>query len=320
MQDHRDHDSAHTVHTPVLLHEVVQALAPTRDSIVFDGTLGGGGHAQALGDCLGPESVYIGIDADEEALDRTCSTLTMPGKLLCVHDAHRHIGDILRREGYKKVDRILLDLGYSSDQLERGDRGFSFLRDEPLTMTFKATPSESDITAEVIVNEWDESTIADILYGYGEEKKSRRIARAIVAARSESPIKTSHELAELVLRTIGKTGKTHPATRTFQALRIAVNDELASLRETLEQVPQVLAEDGRIAVISFHSLEDRIVKHCMRDWSGRGIGTVIKPFPTVPTDEEQHDNPRARSAKLRTFHYSTPHEDSIQQSDTHPAS
>lgn len=298
--------SSHTAHIPVLLHETIEALSPAPDAVIFDGTLGGGGHAQALAAHLGPESVYIGVDQDADALKRTSDALVMPGKLICVNDTHRHLADIVAREGFDGVDCILLDLGYSSDQIEQSGRGFSFLRDEPLTMTYRTTPGETDFTAATIVNEWDESTLADILYGYGEERKSRRIARAIVEAREREPLTTTGELAELVEKTIGRTGKIHPATRTFQALRIAVNDELESLRDTLAQVPHALTPGGRLAVISFHSLEDRIVKHTMKDWQKSDLGRVIEPFPTVPGEEEQHTNPRARSAKLRTFHKTTP--------------
>jgi len=196
----------------------------------------------------------------------------------------------------------LLDLGLSSDQLDgASERGFSFRQDEPLRMTFSQNPVEGAPTAWHTVNEWSEESLADILYGFGEERRSRKIARAIVLAREEKKIETSKELAEIVASAVRGRKGIHPATKTFQAIRMAVNDELGALTEALNKSKELLENNGRIAVITFHSLEDRIVKRAFKAWEKEGVGFQVTKKPIAPTKEECTTNRRARSAKLRCF-------------------
>lgn len=214
-----------------------------------------------------------------------------------------------------QVDAILYDLGLSSYELEESGRGFSFRKDEPLLMTFTNSASSADsegttdtagagFTAEEIINEWDEENIKTIIESYGEDKFAYRIAKAIVKARAEEPIKTTSKLAEIIKMAVpsfARFGKTHPATKTFQALRIAVNDELSALSETLPQAIEKLNQEGRLVVISYHSLEDRIVKNIFKKFEEDGLGKILTKRPIVPTESEIEENPRSRSAKLRVF-------------------
>jgi 16S rRNA (cytosine1402-N4)-methyltransferase len=200
------------------------------------------------------------------------------------------------------VDRILLDLGLSSFQLDDGGRGFTFRKDEPLLMTMKKNPDENDLTAMDIVNTWEEKTIADIIYGFGEEKYSRKIAKAIVESREQKKIKTTFDLVEIIEKSVGhlyKKSKIHPATKTFQALRIATNAELTNLEMFIKKSFERLSRGGRIAIITFHSLEDRIVKRSFVELKQKGYAELITKKPIVPTVEETKSNPRARSSKLR---------------------
>ena len=225
-------------------------------------------------------------------------------RLTLIHGNMRHLATHLARVGCARVDRILLDLGLSSDQLsavEGEGRGFSFTRDEPLVMTLTYPLDAETLTAEEVVNTWSEESLADILYGFGGERAARRVARAMVDTRSRERIKTTGQLAEIVARVVPRRGPTHPATRTFQALRIAVNDELGALTETLAAGIDLLHPDGRMVVITFHSLEDGIVKRTFATWKRAGRGTVLTPHPIVPSMRECTENRRARSAKLRGF-------------------
>ncbi len=293
-----------TAHIPVLLHEVIDVLALRPGDVVVDGTAGGGGHAQAILTELGPKGVYLGIDLDARALARTHERLGDDPRVTLVEGNFRDIERLMAAHGLTHADRILLDLGLSSDQLvasEDTGRGFSFTRDEPLLMTLADTPDEEVLTARDVVNTWSEESLADIIYGFGGETRARRIAQAIVEARAAGEITTSGQLAEIVERAVGRRGAAHPATRTFQAIRIAVNDELGALADALTGADRVLAPGGRIAVISFHSLEDRTVKRTFRSWVEAGRGTLVTKRPVVPTDDELAHNRRARSAKLRCF-------------------
>jgi len=204
--------------------------------------------------------------------------------------------------GIANVDRILLDLGISSFQLEVAGRGFSFLKDEPLLMTMKKNPTDEDLTAREIVNTWDEENIADIIYGFGEEKYSRKIAKAIIVARKEKEIETTFDLVKIIDDAVGKyyrRMKIHPSTRTFQALRIATNSELTNLQEVIKKGFDRLSKNGRMAIITFHSLEDRIVKRAFVELKENGLANIITKKPIIPNDEELRINPRSRSAKLR---------------------
>jgi 16S rRNA (cytosine1402-N4)-methyltransferase len=226
----------------------------------------------------------------------------MPCTLITSNNFNDKISEILDDKGIDEGDGVLLDLGMSSYQLDRSGRGFSFLRDEPLQMTMCNKISDNELNAYKIVNHFNEEQLATIIYGYGEETYSRRIAKAIVEAREMSEIKTTGQLAEIIKKAVPfryKTGKTHPATKTFQALRISVNDEIERLEKTLEKSYSRLKIGGRISVISFHSLEDRIVKRFAKDKSQQGLVKIITKKPIVPTQEEIKENPRSRSAKLR---------------------
>jgi 16S rRNA (cytosine1402-N4)-methyltransferase len=296
---------SHTAHIPIMTAEVVQLLAPTHGDIIFDGTVGGGGHMQQMLPHIGETGRYIACDADESALERLQQRIH-DTRIAYVHGNFRNVDMILQDLHLPYVQSMLLDLGISSDQLtgvagEGSGRGFSFSHDEPLTMTLAANPHTDTLMAHDIVNTWSEETLADVIYGFGEERRARAIARAIVAAREEGEIASTGSLAAIIARRIPRTGKTHPATKTFQALRIAVNDELGALAETLSKAHDALAQEGKIAIITFHSLEDRVVKRTFKQWEAEGRGTVLTKKPIAPSRYEVTANPRARSAKLRCF-------------------
>lgn len=289
-------------HISVLLNESIQGLEVKDGDIIFDGTFGGGGHTRAML-AGGKDIKIIATDLDLDAISRGQELVNeYNGRLILENDNFGNISKILESHNLVGVDKILLDLGWSSDQLEYGGRGLSFLKDEPLLMTLKNVTVESDVTAEDIVNHWAEDSIADILFGFGDEKHSRRIAKAIIDARKIKPIKTTSELVEVISKAVPPSyrfGKIHPATRTFQALRIAVNRELEILEEVLESGWNVLNKGGRIAVISFHSLEDRIVKQFFKKCAAEEGAKILTKRPIVATKEEISMNPRSRCAKLR---------------------
>ncbi len=298
-------------HRPVLYHEVIEALNPRSGGRYVDGTLGAGGHAFGVLEASSPDGQLLGLDVDPQALEIARRRLAPFGQRAIIRrgsyaDLQAHLRAVGWLDG---VDGILLDLGVSSMQLDTAERGFSFRRDAPLDMRFD--PSQP-LTAADLVNSLPEEELADILWRYGEEKRARRVARAIVRNR---PITTTAELAEIVASATssGKRG-VHPATRTFQALRIAVNRELQNLEAALPQALDALKPHGRLVVIAFHSLEDRIVKHFMRSAAGyctcppeqplcecerKAVVRLIKPFPLMPGEEEIARNPRARSARMR---------------------
>lgn len=288
-------------HTSVLLHESVDGLALRPGDTVFEGTVGLGGHSRALCEKIGESGFFIGTDADSESLAIAEERLRdTPCKKIFVCDNFRNIDVVLEKANVEKVNAIFLDIGLSSRQLDVTPRGFSFMREEPLLMTFNSFGS--GLTAHEIVNEWAEDSLADIIYGYGEERFAKRIAHAIVFARALKPIETSKALAEIIKESVpvkARFGKIHPATKTFQAIRIAVNDELGALREGLAKGFARLAPKGRMAVISFHSLEDRIVKEFFRERAKEDTATIVTKRPIVASVEEIKENPRARSAKLR---------------------
>lgn len=292
-------------HRPVLLHEAIQGLEIRPDDVVVDATLGGGGHARVIAGLLGKEGTLVGIDMDQDAIERTRTALKdfSKPKIHLVHGNFRDLENILGKCGIPTITKALFDLGWSGYQLAAG-RGFSFSADEPLLMTYADTPGADALTARKIVNEWEEESIADIIFGWGEERYSRRIARSIVERRAKKPFETSRELAELIKEAVPpkyRHGPIHPATRTFQALRIAVNDELGALKKGLTAAWNHLSAGGRIAVVTFHSIEDRQVKRLfVRSEKGReGRRTARKPI--VPGGLELKENPRARSAKLRVI-------------------
>ncbi len=288
-------------HITVLKEEAVALLALRRDSVVVDATYGAGGHAREICSQLGPTGTYVGIDADQTAFADSFLHAQHDGPQfhLC-NDNFANISEIARSLHIRNVDAILADLGWRTDQFTDGGKGFSFGADEPLAMTY-GDPAAYLFTADDIVNGWAEEDIANVIYAYGEERYARRIAKAIVAARRESPIKTALELATLVAEAVpgGRHSKINPATKTFQALRIAVNDELKVLETFISDAAKLLAVDGVLAIITFHSLEDRQVKLAFRELAKTGEYELLTKKPIVPSLSELKENPRARSAKLR---------------------
>ena len=288
-------------HVPVMSAEVVAALAPGRGGVFVDCTLGLGGHAAAV--LTAGATHVIGIDRDAEALAVARERLARwAGQVEFVHADFRGLGDLLDARGVSRVDGILADLGVSSLQFDGDGRGFSFQRDERLDMRMDRSsgPTAADLIAEL-----PEGELADLIYRYGEERYSRRIARAVACARREGPIATTGQLAALVRRAIPRKGYSpiHPATRTFQALRIAVNRELDGLDRFVGEACGRLAPLGRLVVIAFHSLEDRVVKHTLRELAADGSRSLrlLARKAVRPTESEVESNPRARSARLRAI-------------------
>lgn len=284
-----------SIHTSVLPAEVMSFLAVEPGMTVVDGTLGGGGHTRLLADAVGPTGRVIALDRDPAAIDRGARELA--GRPVRFAQANFcDLPEVLDVLGIDRVDRVLLDVGLSSDQLADADRGFSFDSEGPLDLRFDPTEGEP---AWRLVNRMRAETLADIIHEFGEERFSRRIARRIAAAREREPIRSSRDFARLVASAIPRQHpppRIHPATRTFQALRIAVNQELKSLRIALERIPARLVPGGRLAVISFHSLEDRLVKEAFRN---RQVWEALTRSPVEASAEEVARNPRSRSAKLR---------------------
>lgn len=290
------------MHIPVLFQESIDALAIRPDGVYVDGTLGGAGHALAIAQHLGPHGTLIGFDVDSHALARAREVLRdVSCKIILVQDNFRNLAQVLKDRHIQEVHGILLDLGWSSFQIADAHRGFSFQQNGPLKMTLRDTLSQDDLTAWDIVNTWEEEHIADILYGYGDEHASRRIAHALVQARRKAPLETTFDLVEVIHSVLPQKGwmHTNTATKTFQALRITVNDEYGALHDVLDQGIHALAPHGRFAIITFHSGEDRIVKQAFRTAAAeQRVGLVTKK-PISPSFEETQKNPRARSSKLR---------------------
>jgi 16S rRNA (cytosine1402-N4)-methyltransferase len=280
----------------VLPAEVLHFLAPAASEVIVDATVGAGGHARLIAERVGPGGRLIGLDQDPAMLDLARPRLTgLPATLL--HANFDRLRDALDELGVAAVDGVLTDLGFCSDQVDAPERGLSFSQPGPLDMRLDPTQGEP---ASALLRRLNERDLADLIYQYGEERFSRRIARRIVEARRARPLQTTEELAELVRRCVPRPkGRHHgidPATRTFQALRIAVNDELGALDRLLEQLPRCLKPGGRAVLISFHSLEDRRVKTAFRD---RSVWEALTPKPVQASEDEVRTNPRARSAKLR---------------------
>ncbi len=291
-------------HKPVLLQEVLDSLAIECGDRVLDATVGSGGHSLAMLQAA-DEVELIGLDADGEALKRAEEKIAQAGyhNYRLLKSNFRYLPEALKGSGVLKVDKALFDLGMSSDQLDSSGRGFSFQANEPLLMTFDDKVTEDTLTAKEIVNNWEASSLQDIFRGFGEERYAGRIARAIVEYRQGKIVETTEELAEVISRAVPsayRRGRIHPATRCFQALRMTVNDELTGLRIALEALPQ-LVRPGRVAVISFHSLEDRMVKGRFREWEDESLGRRLNKKPIIAGEQEIANNPRSRSAKLRTF-------------------
>jgi 16S rRNA (cytosine1402-N4)-methyltransferase len=295
-----------------MVNEIIEVLGVREGGTYIDGTVGSGGHAIAILERIGPRGALLGIDRDSEAVERTKARLAgRTGQYVVEQGDFKDIDEIARDKGIEKVDGIILDLGVSSEQLEASERGFSFNNDGPLDMRMNTS---AGTTAEELVNGLKEPELSGLISRFGEERQARRIARCIVRERQKSLISGTGRLAEIVADAVPRKGRIHPATRTFQALRIAVNSELECLDKGLKSGLDVLVCGGRMAVISFHSLEDRLVKRFFaahvgswtslqaggREWKGEEpVMSLVNRKPIRPLDEETKRNPRSRSAKLR---------------------
>ena len=300
-------------HIPVLLNECIEGLNIKENGIYVDGTLGGAGHSFEIATNLKNTGTLIGIDRDEEAIKKAKDTLKDFKNVIYVQDNHDNIKEILERLNIEKVDGILLDLGVSSYQIDEETRGFSYIKNSPLDMRMDKTQK---LTAKEVVNTYSEQSLADIIYKYGEEKFSRQIARRICEYRKTKEIETTTELVQIIEKCVPKQNQGHPAKRTFQAIRIEVNNEIEPLYNTVINAIDSLKPGGRLCIITFHSLEDRAVKDAYKDSAGKctcppdlpycvcgnkSKGKIITKKPILPTEEEMKINSRSKSAKLRIF-------------------
>ena len=284
------------MHQPVLLSETIEYLNPEPNENFVDCTLGEGGHSKAILEKTGPRGKILGIDQDQRQIEK-CQT-ELGKRLVPVHDNFARLEKIVKREKFAEVSGVLADLGLSTWHLQESQKGFSFLKDEPLDMRL----SGQGLSARDIVNDWPEDRIFQILKDYGEERFSQKIARRIVEARKSRSIKTTRELSELIRSACPRNyerGRLHPATRTFLALRIMVNQELENLKSFLPQALKVLQKNGRLVVISFNSQEDRLVKNFLREEEQSGRLRQLTAKPVTPSSKELERNPASRSAKLR---------------------
>jgi len=294
------------LHRPVLLHEVLEYLNPQEGGVFIDATINGGGHAKAIVERIGKTGRLLGIDRDHELVEKLKVSSFPPkadpppaDKFHLICDTFANIKHIAEEHGFTGVDGILFDLGFSSFHIELSGRGFSFLRDEPLDMRYD---TDSGISAKDVINKWSEDKLRGILFTLGEERFARRIARRIIEHRDRRPVETTTELVEIIRMAVPGSyhrGRIHFATRTFQALRMCVNDELKHVAKGIAEAVSLLATGGRMAVISFHSGEDRIVKELFREGERNGILRRITKKPVRALTAECEKNPRSRSAKLR---------------------
>lgn len=293
------------LHKPVLLKEVINILDPQQGEFFIDGTFGAGGHAVEIFKRISPSGKLLGIDWDEEVIKSFKLQVPSFKNLILAQGNYADIPEILKNLNKAnpsiplRVNGLIVDLGLSSDQLEDSGRGFSFQKDELLDMRFDV--KSGGLTAEDIINGSTEKELADIFWKYGEERNSRKIAKKIVENRRKKRIKTTFELAEIVENILLRYGRIHPATKVFQALRIYVNDELGNLEKLLGNLDNILAKNGKAVIISFHSLEDRLVKNSFRNMAKTGRVEILTKKPIIPTQEEIKNNQRSRSAKLRAI-------------------
>ena len=304
-------------HKPVLLNECIEGLNINPDGIYVDGTLGGAGHSRVIASKLSSKGLLIGIDRDEDALKAAKDNLQQYQNVKFVHGNHDDIKNILNNLKIEKVDGILLDLGVSSFQLDEKSRGFSYIGENDLDMRMDKS---QELTAKIVVNTYSEDELANIIYEYGEERFSKNIAKNICKYREEKEIETTGELVKIIESSIPKSKQKdgHPAKRTFQAIRIEVNDELRPLYNTVKDSIDCLKKGGRLCIITFHSLEDRAVKqayadavgkctcppdlpYCMCNYKEKSLGKIVNKKPIIANDEELKENSRAQSAKLRIF-------------------
>lgn len=293
------------MHKSVLLQEVIKNLEVKKDEIFVDATLGNGGHSKEILKNSSPK-ILIGIDADQTAINFAKENLKEFNQVQKFYSTtyFDHIDKVLENHHISKVDKILFDLGIRTDQIFDSNRGFSFLEEGPLKMTFSVLPEKGQLTAEEIVNDWSEESLADIIYGFGEEKFARRIAKKIVDFRQKETITTTSQLAKIISEATPfwyQKQKIHPATKTFQAIRMAVNSELSRIENALNKSWGLLNENGRIAVITFHSIEDRLVKRLFKKFVENKDGKLVNKKVIIPEREEIIKNPKSRSAKLRVI-------------------
>ncbi len=292
------------LHKSVLLKEVSEGLNICPNDIVYDGTLGLGGHALRIIPDLSKEGCYIGVDLDADSIsvaNERVSSIESDTRAVFIEGNFKDVYVNLQLANCKYISKALLDLGWNQNQFELSGKGFSFQKNEPLNMSFG---SDTNITAEDVVNEWSQETLVAIFEGFAEERFANPIAKNIVARRKSHRICTTFDLIEIIKESVPsfyRHRKTHFATKVFQALRIAVNSEFDSLKEGLKAIEENMISGGRIAVISFHSLEDRIVKNIFRDWTKKGLGVLVNKKPLEASEEELKENRRARSAKLRIY-------------------
>jgi 16S rRNA (cytosine1402-N4)-methyltransferase len=283
-------------HCPVLLKEIVELLNPQPNDQIIDGTVGLGGHAKALLEKSGPNGRLLALDRDSRQIPLAQKNLAAFGdRVTFINDSYANLKRRAYDQGFDSPTAVLLDLGFSSVHVDDATRGFSFQTEGPLDMRYDPA---GQLTAAEIINHWSESELAKIFLVYGEEKRARKIAAAIVEARKQKEFVTTLELAEFIETIIPRHGKIHPATKVFQALRIVVNDELGELEKALPEIVKILKPGGRLAIITFHSLEDSIVKKFFKKLDKKQI-KIINKHVIVPTQEERWVNPRSRSAKLR---------------------
>lgn len=291
------------MHKSVLSHEVIESLAPHAGGVFVDATFGGGGHSRQIASLIGPKGLLIATDADGSVFkDELVAELRTLTNFIPIVSNFRNLGEELSKHGEHMIDGAIFDLGLSTTQLEESGRGFTFQKDEPLAMTFAESTNEGDVTAETVVNEWSEDSIATILRGFGEERFARSIAKHIVEAREVGRITSTKQLVEVIHQSTPswyQRGRTHFATRAFQAIRMAVNDELGAIEAGITGILPHMKPKGRIAVISFHSIEDRLVKQTFRKLVGEDVVLPVTKKPIIPSTNELQENPRARSAKLR---------------------
>jgi len=300
-------------HIPVLLNEVIKVLDPKPGEFIIDGTAGSGGHSAEILEKIGAKGKLLSIDWDSENIKNLETKFSGKKNIILVNENYASAAEILKKNDLDKADGLLIDLGFSSVQLE-SNRGFSFQKDEPLDMRYYVSENDPPAgggksreriqAAAEIVNSYSEKELADIFYIYGEERMSRQIAKKIVEERRKERIMTTGRLVEVVKMAVGRgyeKGRINPATRVFQALRIYVNKELENLETVLKSLSEIIKPNGRVAIISFHSLEDRIVKNYFREMEKNKSGKILTKKPIIASEEEIRSNPRSRSAKLRAI-------------------
>jgi len=289
-----------SAHIPVLLHEVIEFLDLKPGKFVVDGTVNGGGHGAEILKRIQPGGTLLGIDWDGSLIEKLKKVFQSGKNVFLVHENYANLPDILKKQRLPKADGLLLDLGFSSEQIERSGRGFSFLKDEPLLMTY----SDGEKPVKDILRNLSEKELTDILFRYGEEKFAKRIARAIQTEEEKKPIETTADLERVIRDVVPvnyERGRINPSTRTFQALRIYANNELGNLENVLKNLAHIVKPGGRAVIISFHSLEDRLVKNCFREMERNNQAILLTKKPVTAFEEEARENPRSRSAKLRAI-------------------